>query len=207
MATQDDLFFRGALRRKQAIQQQQADTASQDVAQKSSLQQQGDDAALRRAQIAADTSLQNQSMQNQGAANVAGINAQSRQDVANIGEAGANARTGLTTRTQRDIAGMENQLGRDRLNQQGQQFNQTLGLDTAKAKESSIQGRAALQSPEYGAPSFNPRTGAMESAIKRPAIAGLAPSPLSTLGGGSGLSMESDEDLRRRRALAAASAQ
>ena len=59
--------FQEALKRKYDILQQNANTAAQDVAQKGGLQQQSDDAAQRRAQIAADTSLQSQAMQNQGA--------------------------------------------------------------------------------------------------------------------------------------------
>lgn len=203
----DQSQFDAALKKKYELQQQGANTAAQDVAQKPEIQARADAAAMQRAELASQT------QQNIAAANEAGASAraaaaqQAQKDIAGLQDTGATNRTQMTTNTQRDIAGMENQLGRDRLNQQGQQFNQTMGLDTAKAQESAIQGRAALQSPEYGAPSFNPRTGAMESAIKRPAITGLAPSPLSTLGGGSGLSMESEDDLKKRRAAAAASMQ
>lgn len=210
MGTWSDSEFDAAFKRKQDIQQQQAnadttraDATAQDVAQRPEIQARSDAAAMSRAQLASSTSLQQQGMQNQSASDVAGINARNRMDVANVGEAGANFRTGLTTSTQKSIADQSLGLDRERLAQQGAQFGQTFALDTARAQESAIQGRAQLETPEYGAPSFNPKSGSMESGIRRPPITGLAPSPLAPLGGGSALSMESDETLKRRRAEAA----
>lgn len=207
MGTWSDSQFNDALQKKYQVQQQSADAeatkanaAMQNVQQQPGMQAAQDQAAMDRARLASGTSLQSQAMQNQGAADVAGINARSRMDVANVNEAGANYRTGLTTDTQTSIAGMEDRTKRAQLAQQNQQFGQTFGLDTAKAQESAIQGRAALGVNEYGTPSFNPKSGAMESAVKRPAITNLAPSPLSTMGSGNGLGMESDDTLRKIRA-------
>lgn len=207
MASWSDSQFDEALKKKYQVQQQsanadttRADAAMQNVQQQPGMQAAQDAAAMARAQLGSQTQLQSQSMQNRGAADVAGINARSRADVANIGETGANYRTGLTTNTQRDIANQSLGFDREKLAQQGQQFGQTFGLDTAKAQESAIQGRASLANPEYGAPSFNPKTGTMENAVRRQAITNLAPSPLSTIGANPGLGMESDDTLRKIRA-------
>ena len=203
----DQSLFNEAIRNKMQVQQQnaaseatKANAAMESVQQQQTMQDANNAAAMARAQLGAQTSLQSQSMQNQGAADVAGINARSRMDVANVGEQGANYRTGLTTGTQQSIAGMEDLTKRAQLAQQNQQFGQTLGLDTAKAQESAIQGRAMLGVPEMGNPTLNLKTSQMESTIKRPAITNLAPSPLSTLGSGNGLGMESDDTLRKIRA-------
>jgi hypothetical protein len=86
-------------------------------------------------------------MQNQSASDVAGINARNRMDVANVGEAGANFRTGLTTSTQKSIADQSLGLEREKLAQQSTQFGQTIGLDRDKFNESSFQGRLGLTKP------------------------------------------------------------
>lgn len=184
--------FNELLRKKYEILGQQAaadmiraNAAAQDVNQKAGMQGAADTAAMDRARLAAQTQT-----------NVAGIN-----------ESGAMARTGMTTQAQRDIASQSLGFDREKLAQQGQQFGQTIALDIGKAQETAIQARAELASPQYGTPAFNPRggtdgRGGMESAVKRPAITGLAPSPLSRLGGVSDLGMESDDDLRKRRAAA-----
>lgn len=194
--------FDEALKRKYDILQQNADTAATSagadttranaamlgVQQQQGLQDSANTAAMARAQLNADTSLQTTGMNNQSALGVANLNNQ-----------GANYRAGLTTDAQRYVAGMENQLGRDRMAQQNAQFGQTFGLDTAKAQEQAIQGRAVLGRPEYGTPAYDYKKERLETAIKRPAITGLAPSPLSTLGGQSGIASESDDTLRKVR--------
>uniref|UniRef100_I2PZC9 Uncharacterized protein n=1 Tax=Desulfovibrio sp. U5L TaxID=596152 RepID=I2PZC9_9BACT len=203
----NQLLFEDAVRNKMAVQRQtanadttRANAAMQGVEQQPNMQAAQDQAAMDRAQVAANNQAMIADMNNQSSQAVADMNTQAQRDIASLQDQGSNYRAGLTTGTQRDIAGLEDRTKREGLAQQNMQFGQTIGLDTGKAQESAIQARALLSTPEYGTPTFNPKTSAMESGIKRPAISGLAPSPLSTLGSGNGLDMESDDTLRKIRA-------
>jgi len=149
--------FGDALEKKYKILQQNADSettranaVAQNVGQQQALQQQSDQAAQARAETVAN----NQAM-------IAGMNNQSSQDIAGLNNQGANYRTSLATGTQMNIAGMENALGQRRLDQQGQQFGQTLDfdrdkldrtltLDTQKAQEDSYLKRLDLARPLAG---------------------------------------------------------
>ena len=149
--------FGDALEKKYKILQQNADSettranaVAQNVGQQQALQQQSDQAAQARAETVAN----NQAM-------IAGMNNQSSQDIAGLNNQGANYRTSLATGTQMNIAGMENALGQRRLDQQGQQFGQTLdfdrdkldrtlALDTQKAQEDSYLKRLDLARPLAG---------------------------------------------------------
>jgi len=135
--------FGDALEKKYKILQQNADSettranaVAQNVGQQQALQQQSDQAAQARAETVAN----NQAM-------IAGMNNQSSQDIAGLNNQGANYRTSLATGTQMNIAGMENALGQRRLDQQGQQFGQTLGLDRDKFDEQTFQDRLKLTRP------------------------------------------------------------
>jgi len=122
----DQGAFDDALKNKYKIMQQGADAdttragaAAQDVAQRPGLQAAADNAAMRRAQLGADTQM-------------------------DLGRMAGKDRAGL--------AAGANALEQARLAQQGQQANAALGLDWAKARESSITDRARLSLPEFGAP-------------------------------------------------------
>jgi len=197
----DQSLFNEIARRRSDTLAQNANTAAQDVAQKPLIQQAADDAAQRRAQLAADTSLQTTGMNNQNALAVTGAQGQNALATTDLQNVGANYRANLGANTQTNIAGMEDATRRSQLAQQGLQFGQALGLDTAKAQESAIQGRATLGVPEQGPPVLNSKTGQMEQWTKRPAITGLAPSPLNSLGGNasSPLGTETDDSLRKLR--------
>ena len=203
-----DPNFHQYLDEKYKILKQQADAATTNaqanaanVGQQEALRQQDNDAAQRRAQLAADAQVQTTGMNNQNAQDVAGIQGQNNLATTDLQNVGANYRANLGANTQSNIAGMEDATRRSQLAQQGLQFGQTLGLDTAKAQESAIQGRATLGVPEQGPPVLNSKTGQMEQWTKRPAITGLAPSPLNSLGGNasSPLGTETDDSLRKLR--------
>ena len=158
----NQLAFDEALKRKYDIMQQNANTAAQEVAQKPVMQQQTDAAAMARARLGADTSLQATGMTNDSLMD----------------------RAKLAAQTQSGIAGMENRLGRDRLNQQGQQFSQTLGLDTAKAQEDSLLKRAELSRSEAGRPIVtDPVAGTTIDWTKHPGLSSsdIGKSPLDSL--------------------------
>lgn len=203
--------FDEAVRRKYDVLGQNADSdttranaTAQDVAQRPGMQAAADAAAMDRAQLASQTQMGVAGINESGANTRTGMTTQAQRDIAARQDQGALARTQLQTGTQRDIAGQSLGFDREKLAQQGQQFGQTLALDTGKAQETAIQSRAQLATPEYGTPTFNPKTSVMESGVKRPPITGLAPSPLSTLAGGSALAAETDDDLKKRRAAAMA---
>jgi len=153
-----------------AAETTRANAMAQDVAQRQALQQQGDDAAQRRAQLAADTSLQ-----------TTGMNNQNQWATANLQNIGANYRTGLTTDTQRDIAGQEDATRRMQIGQQGSQFDRSFGLDTAKALDTSQRGWADLGRPTYGEREYNTATKQYESVVKTPGAFPTAPNPLDSI--------------------------
>lgn len=202
----NQLLFEEAVRNKMATQREsaaadttRANAAAQDVSQRPEIQARTDAAAMDRAQIASQTQLSTTDMVNQAqAARAAAANA-AQTNIATLQDQGATTRTGMQTGTQRDIASQTLGFDREKLAQQGQQFGQTFGLDTAKAQEAAIQSRATLGMPEYGTPTYNYNKKQIETMIKRPAITNLAPSPLSTLGGQNGIGMESDDTLRKIR--------
>ncbi|UJX41685.1 hypothetical protein K9F62_03005 [Desulfovibrio sp. JY] len=130
MATQDDLFFRGALRRKQAIQQQQADTATQDVTQRPEMQARSDAAAMDRAQIGAQTQLSATDMTNQSQASRAAAANATQMNIASLQDQGASARTGMQTGTQMAIAGMEDRTKRTQLAEESYLKRQALTRPT-----------------------------------------------------------------------------
>lgn len=208
----DQSQFDAALKKKYELQQQNADTASQDVAQRPEIQARSDAAAMQRAELASQT------QQNIAAANEAGSSAraaaaqQVQKDIADLQNQGANYRTGLTTGTQQSIAGMENQLGRDRLNQQGQQFDRSFALDSARALDTSRRGWADLGRPTYGdLDTYNKETKRYEPTIKIPGVTPSAVNPLEQLQGAQdarsaaagarqgGIGDETPEDIRKRR--------
>jgi hypothetical protein len=92
-------------------------------------------------------------------------------------------RTLATTGTQRDIAGMENALGQRRLDQQGDQFDRSHGLDAARALDSSQRGWAELGRPTYGPPEYNTQSKQYEPTLKVPAVTPTGPNPLESLQG------------------------
>jgi len=165
----NQLAFDEALKRKYEIMGQnanadttRANAAAQDVSQKPVMQQQTDAAAMARARLGADTSLQATGMTNDSLMD----------------------RAKLAAQTQTGIAGMENQLGRDKMNQQNQQFGQTLQLDTAKAQESSLLERAKLTQPEFGRPIVtDPAAGTTVNWTKHPGLnsSDIGKSPLDSL--------------------------
>lgn len=162
--------FDEALKRKYEILGQNADAettranaAMQNVQQQPGLQQQQDDAVMRRAQLAADTSLQTAGMNNDAMMN----------------------RARLAADTSLQTAGMGNALEQNRMTQQDRQFASTYALDAAKAREDSLLKRAGLSRDEMGKPFVNPETQKMTDWTKR---YGLSPtdigkSPLDTVGG------------------------
>jgi hypothetical protein len=199
---QAEQFFHDALKRKQGIQQQLADATTQDVNQKSDLQAQADAAAQNRAALTSQTQRDIANTNEQGASARALLNANTQTGIAGIQDQGANYRTGLTTGTQRDIAGMENQLGRDRLTQQGTQFDQSLGLDTQKAQDTSYLKRLELTKPVTVFDDMGNRQSAPGINLTSPPNVGMAspfsPPPARRLIGGDGIDPDSTAALWKR---------
>ena len=164
-----------------AAETTRANAMAQDVAQRQALQQQGDDAAQRRAQLAADTSLQTTGMNNQSSRDIAGIQGQNQLAVTGLQNQGAMDRTVYGADTQKGIAGMEDRTKREQLAQQGAQFDRSFGLDTAKALDTSQRGWADLGRPTYGEREYNTATKQYESVVKTPGAFPTAPNPLESI--------------------------